>query len=1109
MIPRKDPYATLIQQFLENTQGVAQANEQRFVRQREERLIDEEREYDQQIRGQAYAREDEVEARRREQALTDAANAYRRQNAEVLRGLLGTVDPGSPEYQEMMGVFNSLLQPSTLTGQQAMDAATQGSVSLDGQTYNVHELIARYQGIADDQARDEAWFDTVREGAMAFMGDGTKTEEERLEYYNEFIAQNDTFFNENVRRAILSLVGINDTAAQQEIIDNRVMRQQDIAARGIEIARGNVALAREILALKDEERMSDLDYETAQARLAGLQGDNDRADAQAFRSLGILPSDRERAQAVAKQFGFDTVEDARAAGEAIYARSQRMEENQAALLANQNALLGVQISNAKFDRMVANWEFERTQIMADAEDATTLTTAAFAASTQGDIATLETLESLAASGSYPALEGVDFVALRERAMAIRGSEEDQRAFEAWQRNNVQANGDLVHRQNADAYVATLAGLFQTSDFTEDQMGIRGVDRDVDNYIDGMSERDFRALGLTKDEFRARLLSEIHRNKVLEDETAAAAAMDQLTGVVPPPSVDGEGNVLPGLTDQQELWKGTFLAQADMAGFDPEVAERIADGLLSGENEAFWKNYLDNERVKSIIEVNLANARRTNLETDQIEGALANAEDAAIVLTDEMYDRQLDGYQFQRDTLQHLIDSVYCNQSAASGGQEFRLENETECDGFKQQLLAVNREIQSLQYAYNEGLPWAPGMMMGFGGDAGAGGGYSQQYQQVIDAGLEVIGGWEGVRMDELRRLEQVDPASYTAAMVGVQDGTFNDAQAFNAAVAVALVEGGESFPPPPGNLALSDVDVNDRNFMLASDDTRRRTLERTTEYRDLVVRLAQGDSINGREWNELARQFGFYSNPSVTGRLPAWMREPNPDDLRAFLAPAVEAYKQDPTGWLRSMPEPGSEPTPEPQQDQPVGQVNSLVSGLGEPSPALVDAMFTQESGQRHFDETGNLVQNESSGAFGIAQSMPITAWQPGYGADPIITPSPEHQQQLEAWNSQRKALDPRSPEYRRITGQMHDLLMPYASQVTEEASRVFGQQYLAGMIRAFDGDVEKALAAYNAGPGNVQNAIARANAEGGDWKDYLPRPEETLPYIRNVLAMASRAAVN
>lgn len=50
------------------------------------------------------------------------------------------------------------------------------------------------------------------------------------------------------------------------------------------------------------------------------------------------------------------------------------------------------------------------------------------------------------------------------------------------------------------------------------------------------------------------------------------------------------------------------------------------------------------------------------------------------------------------------------------------------------------------------------------------------------------------------------------------------------------------------------------------------------------------------------------------------------------------------------------------------------------------------------------------------------------------------------------------------------------------------GAQYLRQMLDLFDGDVERALAAYNAGPGRVQ----RANG--------LPRIAETQSYVSNIL---------
>ena len=121
--------------------------------------------------------------------------------------------------------------------------------------------------------------------------------------------------------------------------------------------------------------------------------------------------------------------------------------------------------------------------------------------------------------------------------------------------------------------------------------------------------------------------------------------------------------------------------------------------------------------------------------------------------------------------------------------------------------------------------------------------------------------------------------------------------------------------------------------------------------------------------------------------------------------------------------------------------------------------LIGQESGGKHTDKAGNLTTS-SKGAEGITQIMPKTAENPGYGVTP--------------------PKDKSVAEYTRV-----------------------GREYLQAMLKTFDNDYEKALAAYNAGPGNVNKAV-RAAAAAGDatkWKDYLPKKSETLPYIENIMA--------
>lgn len=93
-------------------------------------------------------------------------------------------------------------------------------------------------------------------------------------------------------------------------------------------------------------------------------------------------------------------------------------------------------------------------------------------------------------------------------------------------------------------------------------------------------------------------------------------------------------------------------------------------------------------------------------------------------------------------------------------------------------------------------------------------------------------------------------------------------------------------------------------------------------------------------------------------------------------------------------------------------------------------------------------------GAKGITQVMPASGKDPGYGVKPIANKS--------------------EGEYIR-----------------------FGKDYLKAMLIEFGDDYEKALAAYNAGPGNVKAAIEKG---GKRWKEHLPKPTETLPYIEKIL---------
>lgn len=129
------------------------------------------------------------------------------------------------------------------------------------------------------------------------------------------------------------------------------------------------------------------------------------------------------------------------------------------------------------------------------------------------------------------------------------------------------------------------------------------------------------------------------------------------------------------------------------------------------------------------------------------------------------------------------------------------------------------------------------------------------------------------------------------------------------------------------------------------------------------------------------------------------------------------------------------------------------------PQKDVVEEVFPKllqaESKGKHLDESGKLIKS-AVGAEGISQLMPSTAKNPGYGIEGVKDKSEE--------------------EYLRV-----------------------GKEYLRKLYTKF-GDMEKALAAYNAGVGNVIKAEGKADRFGGNWKDYLPKKQETLPYLERIL---------
>lgn len=114
-----------------------------------------------------------------------------------------------------------------------------------------------------------------------------------------------------------------------------------------------------------------------------------------------------------------------------------------------------------------------------------------------------------------------------------------------------------------------------------------------------------------------------------------------------------------------------------------------------------------------------------------------------------------------------------------------------------------------------------------------------------------------------------------------------------------------------------------------------------------------------------------------------------------------------------------------------LGAAGPVTGSNAEKAAKLLPHLIQQESGGRD-----NAIS--SKGATGRTQVMPETAKNPGYGVKPMADNSPA--------------------EFER-----------------------FGREYLTAMLDKYDGDPEKALAAYNAGPGQVDKWVSSIPAGSGD----------------------------
>ena len=153
------------------------------------------------------------------------------------------------------------------------------------------------------------------------------------------------------------------------------------------------------------------------------------------------------------------------------------------------------------------------------------------------------------------------------------------------------------------------------------------------------------------------------------------------------------------------------------------------------------------------------------------------------------------------------------------------------------------------------------------------------------------------------------------------------------------------------------------------------------------------------------------------------------------------------------------------QQPAPVAPVAPVAPG------STFDRMIQVESGGRQTDAQGRVLTSPK-GALGIAQVMPTTAMDPGYGVKNIFDLAQE----------------------RGIPVQNRDLATAKQLLGNRALNQEFGANYAKAMENRFDGG-PAAVAAYNAGPGRVSQNMARNQGQ----LNVAQLPQETQGYLQKV----------
>lgn len=650
----QNPYQALINQFLSIPQTIQQGIVRRDEQQRSDRIRDEERQ--QQLAD---------EERRRNQQLTDVAQSERLRQIGLIQQNLPFLEPGSEGASRGLSAIEQLSKPLELEGQDALNSVIRGDLLFPrtveairerrpgpdgGPVETQEEQVVQEPGNVNvllgelGRARREAELEgvtaqTLFDRLAGYLSDVKIDNEARVRYLNDAVMPSD-ILTDDQKRALAVTAGMRDEDARRIVEQNLQVNELDLKLKSVQVSSARTQEARNALALSQEQRLADLEYEQAQQQ---VQEGRDRSlahDVRMFQEVGIVPADASRAERLLRSLPFEAAEDMERVGRQRYARLQQRERIEHRVAQQAEQLQTLQIDQVELANQTADYNLNRLQGFGAIQDATQLATTAFAAAANGDAATVEMLEGLANADPErygEALRVLNFDSLRATAEEAIGDADDAREFQREQ------NAALLSQYRRGALVDTstfanaVAGRMVHLEEGE-------VEGEVDRFISTLSGDELAAFG-GKDAFRATLMAEARFQRRELERKQGGLTVELLAKAVPSPNDDRSRS------PEQTEWKDNFILAAVDAGLDPDHAGSIAEGLLSGSNLDYWEAALRQRQLQLQINKLERDAENEGFDLDTIK-----------VLLSAESDRSLNANR--------MLENPKCAVSNPAGGQAY-------------------------------------------------------------------------------------------------------------------------------------------------------------------------------------------------------------------------------------------------------------------------------------------------------------------------------------------------------------------------------------------------------------------------------------------------------